>query len=677
MVQARLAAGLLTLLISLSACTADGKQASAARPLPAIPPNSVRFRDRVVDLTPFLLGFPYSRFNADLKNDTLFFLERTPQGSWLRSLAIGAQGPINLEQGRKVSAVDWSKRTLGKLKIHKPSNRAFIMSDENNDERLNVHTIDLETGAVEPVTDSDYTYAWDLSEDGRYLAYLSRAGRAEPFQTTLRVRDLETGEDRAILNDEGGRDRFTWSTLRFAKDNSSIILSVQHDGNRNTTSLARIQLKTEPTSLEFLHPTRVKRFSLSQVEGWPSDQEFLFLSSETGFRNLYRKNLEDGSVTQLTDFQDELRSCALLETEPPTAVIVLGRPSESELVLVDVNSGTQLANRVIPATVSLIDTQSDGGLLSLSSIESLWEARRFRVAHNDSGWLFEDSPLAGIPEGLARQLQQLTAEKVSYPTFDALEDGSHRRLHAFLLNPKQPPERNEDRLVLITSFYGGSNRFDVSAQILAAVGIASFSPAPRGSQGFGAEFAALNDGDLGGDEIVDIHYAAKWLLQERGYTASQIGVRGASHGGYATMRCLTFPPETNGRNASFDYGFGWSHAGFSNIVSFYNSCNIPDWVIQEAGDPATEQDKLLDRSPISHVERLTAPLLLTHGTNDWRVPIEESRSFARAAKQLGKPVTLVEFEGQGHGIRGFENQVRYYQAVFTFLESLEAEGGRP
>ena len=37
-----------------------------------------------------------------------------------------------------------------------------------------------------------------------------------------------------------------------------------------------------------------------------------------------------------------------------------------------------------------------------------------------------------------------------------------------------------------------------------------------------------------------------------------------------------------------------------------------------------------------------------------------------------RPAQLVEFEGQGHGIRGFENQVRYYQEVLSFLESVSS-----
>ena len=136
------------------------------------------------------------------------------------------------------------------------------------------------------------------------------------------------------------------------------------------------------------------------------------------------------------------------------------------------------------------------------------------------------------------------------------------------------------------------------------------------------------------------------------------------------MRALTFPPETNGRGEDYDFGFGMSHAGFSSIVSFYDATNIPDWIILEAGDPVAEREKLLDRSPISHVDLLDSPILLTHGSNDNRVGVTESRSFVEAARQVEKPVTYVEFEGQGHGISGLENQVTYYQTRFDFLESV-------
>jgi len=125
------------------------------------------------------------------------------------------------------------------------------------------------------------------------------------------------------------------------------------------------------------------------------------------------------------------------------------------------------------------------------------------------------------------------------------------------------------------------------------------------------------------------------------------------------MRTLTFPGEVNGNKVDFDWGFGLSNAGFSDIIHFYENCNIPDWVTLEAGDPKTESAKLNDRSPLYHADKMKGHLLLTHGTNDSRVP--------------NKDVKLVTFEGQGHGIKGLENTVIFYQTWFDFLEKVTGD----
>ena len=200
-----------------------------------------------------------------------------------------------------------------------------------------------------------------------------------------------------------------------------------------------------------------------------------------------------------------------------------------------------------------------------------------------------------------------------------------------------------------------------------AAGLTVISPAVRGSDGFGKAFSALNDGDLGGDEIVDLFHVARWAEKTLGLSPKQIGVYGGSHGGYATMRALTFPGAANAEPYAF--GFGLAHAGFSDIKSFHDQCNIPDWVVLESGDPAKPEQlaRMRDRSPLSHVDLLRAPLLLTHGSNDWRVPVGESRAFDEKARALGKPVTYVEFAGQGHHIEGLALQRQLFQARFDFL----------
>jgi len=244
-------------------------------------------------------------------------------------------------------------------------------------------------------------------------------------------------------------------------------------------------------------------------------------------------------------------------------------------------------------------------------------------------------------------------------------------LHAYLYTPSDLP-KDSNPLVRMLAFYGGENDFSTDNQIFCQAGIVTFSPSVRGSTGFGTDFYRLNDGDLGGNEIVDLFAGARWLMTQ-GYLSDRIGVYGRSHGGYATMRALTFPPGTNGHNDVFPFAFGMADAGFSDIISFHDQCNIPDWVLLEAGDPATEREKLMDRSPLHHVDKLNAPLFLSHGENDQRVPVSGSRQMAEACTQAGQNCTYLEFPGQGHRVRGLTNEQALYQARLAFLANVAAE----
>ncbi len=164
------------------------------------------------------------------------------------------------------------------------------------------------------------------------------------------------------------------------------------------------------------------------------------------------------------------------------------------------------------------------------------------------------------------------------------------------------------------------------------------------------------------------HLLCTYISKKLGIPPERIGVFGMSHGGYATMRLMTFPGTVNGNMASFPFGFGVAVAGFSDIIFEHNHSNIPDWTFLEAGDPVKDSIRLQDRSPINHGEKITGPLLLIHGNHDNRVNIEGSRMMYKKLMDLKKPVDFLEVEGQGHGFKGLENNMLYYKTIFSFLE---------
>ncbi|MHC4471539.1 MAG: hypothetical protein ACYS99_11305, partial [Planctomycetota bacterium] len=92
------------------------------------PELAVTFRGRVIDLEPFLRGFPYGGFRADLEHGHLFYFEKTPEGTWLRRLPLGEACEVDLVAGERLSDVDWSTRSFWGGRFHPPSKRLFITS---------------------------------------------------------------------------------------------------------------------------------------------------------------------------------------------------------------------------------------------------------------------------------------------------------------------------------------------------------------------------------------------------------------------------------------------------------------------------------------------------------------------------------------------------------------------
>lgn len=628
--------------------------------------TTATFLNRPIDLGPYLSGFRFHTLRPSYDADSLFFIEEDEQGRWLGSIPL--DGSQSLTQGSRLSAEDWSNRTVWDIVFHHSSNSILIWADENNDERMNVFRLERSTGQLAPLTDVPYVYGYGIDPTGEQLGYVARYGEAPSFLSCFHILQMATGLDTQIVCDPAGH-QMTWTNVSWRPDGQRVVLTVQ-GGGRSLANLGYVDLEPAEPALEMLLPER-RRSSLLVLEKWLNEDQVAFISDETGFLNLFVLDITSGQINQLTDFEQNVSELRLLEINSAGFIAaVIQRPTDAELQIVNIASGEVVARQILDGTVWLRDVVENRGILVMTSMTTPLQLLEFVV--DPVSFRIQVETAVELPTELAESITSCQVERVEIPTFDLDPSTARPRyLHAFLLTPENPPPTDQ-WLVRIQSFYGGENVFDLESHLLCEAGISTLSPAPRGSRGFGAEFAAMNDGDLGGDEIVDVIFSARWLSEEYGLEPEQIGVFGSSHGGYATMRLMTFPPLTNGRRASFDFGFGVSHAGFSNILTYFESGNVPDWVMLEAGNPLTQGERLLDRSPISHVNLLSAPMLLTHGENDSRVPVGESRQFVRVVEDAGagELLTYVEFPNMGHRITGFSNRLTYYQTLLEFLDSI-------
>jgi len=638
-------------------------------PADDLPPEAsateVLYRGRVIDVGPHVASYPYRSFRPIPELNVLLYMHEGEQRT-LR--AVPLDGSQALAAGAAVSDVDWNTRNIDGFEPVVERNAVLFAGDEDNAEAYDLYELSLTDHSIRKLTDVPYVYGWGVDHARSRIGYVARypIEGTETYRSCFETIPYAGGEPTQVVCDTPELP-FTWTGVHWSRDDRFVFLRTKADNDRMRQNLVRVDLTADAPALERLTPEG-KRSVAGTTEHLLDDEHFVYVTDESGFLNAWRGRIDTGELLgALTERTEAFNHIEVLKTDDtPWLLGVIRRPTESEIVLMDANGAVQ-STQIIGANLYPLEDSGSHSWFYATSRQRKLEILRLEL-DGEGGFVVRS--FLKLPPSLAGKLEQCDVEAVQIPTFDTdPATGEPRLLHAYYSKPKIAPDG--PKMAAITAFYGGGNYWDTRSQILCEAGISSLSPAVRGSSGFGREFFALNDGDLGGDEIVDLHHAAQWLV-ERGYEPANIGAVGGSHGGYATMRALTFPPETNGRNSAFDWGWGVSFFGFSDIKTFWEDCNIPDWVLLEAGDPATEPEKIRDRSPLHHVDKLTAPLLLLHGENDQRVPVRESRQFFEACQAAGKPCVYEEFAGQGHGLKGLANQVRVYRTWLAFLEEHRA-----
>ncbi len=626
----------------------------------------VTYKNRTIDLWPYFEGFPYLGFQIDDHSNVCYYFHRAEK---LLLHQIPLQANPDFENGKKISDLDFNTFTAWDFAFDLKSESLFFTGDECNDEKLNIYQLFLSDGSRKKLTDEEYIYGKELLDHEQRIVFIGRKNTPTRMLSTLKNLDLETGQIQNLLEDTP-EWTFTWTTILYHPASKKYFFCVKAHFDRNLSNILEYDSLTGKTRI--LLPENIKRSTFGLMTRWLDPDTLGFISDESGFANVYTYHVPTGSIRAVTQWTEPVGAADLWETDGKKLfVLVKEHPVKDRLYIIDYSDSRILYEEEFPSKVHVGSRLGIREFMFLSSVNdpfSIWE---LKLEEKNGDIMLLRDKLISNPPHILKQITHGRGEPIQYSTFDIdSRTQTPRMIHAFVFIPENIPENPSDRRAVITAFYGGDNVFSKQYQIFLDAGFIVMSPAVRGSWGLGAEFYSLNDRDLGGNEIIDLIYAGRYLTSRFGLQESQIGLMGGSHGGYCAIRGLTFPAEVNGRRESFQWGFAISSYGISNIVDYYKTCNIPDWVLQKAGDPATEHEKLMDRSPIRHAHRATGPLLLVHGVNDNRVPVDQSRQMAAAMKQANKPFTYIEIEGQGHGWQGLKENIRYFQEVFRFLNCI-------
>ena len=200
--------------------------------------------------------------------------------------------------------------------------------------------------------------------------------------------------------------------------------------------------------------------------------------------------------------------------------------------------------------------------------------------------------------------------------------------------------------------------YNDTAQFFAANGYAVILPNPRGSTGYGSEFAHGTVAAWGKNDFDDVMAAIDHGIEIGVVDSQRTGVGGWSYGGILTNYVITQTQRFKAAMSGASLGLVTSNYGHDQYQLMYEL---------EFGLPWENPQLWAELSPFNKVQNITTPTLWMGGEVDWNVPINNSEQMYIAMKRLGQETQLVVYPDEHHGIRRpsfqkdrFERWIRWY-----------------
>ena len=176
-------------------------------------------------------------------------------------------------------------------------------------------------------------------------------------------------------------------------------------------------------------------------------------------------------------------------------------------------------------------------------------------------------------------------------------------------------------------------------EAFASAGYAVLFPMPRGGSGYGEAGHRMIINDWGGPDYKDIMAGVDHLIARGIADGDRLGVMGASYGGYMTNWIVTQTSRFKAATAG---------ASIADLHDLYYLTDGGDLMIEYFKLPWENPEGYARSSPLTHVAKVTTPILISHGDRDPRVPLATAQKFFRALQALGKTAEMDIYPRGGH-----------------------------
>ncbi len=239
-----------------------------------------------------------------------------------------------------------------------------------------------------------------------------------------------------------------------------------------------------------------------------------------------------------------------------------------------------------------------------------------------------------------------------------------RKVFAIMHPAHNPDNEHIGSTPLIVTVHGGptahvSATLDLGFNYFTSRGIAVVDVNYGGSTGYGREYRRSLNGKWGILDREDCISVVEHLIEVGAANKDQILVRGGSAGGFTVLNVLV---NSNVFAAGASYYGVASLEGLALDTHDFESRYLDSMI----GPYPERRDLYIERSPITHAENLTSPLILFQGLDDKVVPPEQSRVFRDLCVRKNIKHEYHEYSGEGHGFRKAENQIHCRERELIF-----------
>ncbi len=521
---------------------------------------------------------------------------------------------------------------------------AIVGAAVGGSEQTNLYLVDIRTGRFSPLTDLKGKQVADplWSDDDSRFFYRTNEVNGKDFH--VYEMEIATRKTRPVFVQEGFN-----GPASVSKDGKWLI-AVFYPSNVDN-NLYLVNLADGKSEMLTPHQGNAQYDS----PNFAGDGQSLYLLSNANPSGVMRRARLD-LKTKALQFLDttsvrEVEGLTLSDDKSKMAWVI-NEDGYARIKLLDIKTNTELPTPPVDGLAGSVTFDGPDaivfGFTSPIDPSDCWRWN-FRTQKLEQ-WTF--AIMAGVDKATL-----VKPQLVKFPSFDSLQ------ISGFLYLP--PGKKQGDKIPFIMEAHGGPESqfrptFIRNLQYLVLNGFGILALNPRGSSGYGREFVDMDNYKNRWKSVKDYESAARWLISQ-GYAApDKIAIKGGSYGGYMTLAALTTNPDL--------YAAGIDEVGIANFVTFLKNTAAYRRALRESEyGPLSDSTFLAEISPINHVDKIKAPLLIIHGANDPRVPVGEARQMAKAISDRGGIVDTLIFPDEGHGVGKRSSILISYRRIVDFL----------